>query len=108
MKGGGEGSPFWPYVEKTLTILQTLLSAVYQLLLAFFIHLCSHFSCLHPDTTEFYYIFVLFGKFLMYITFTFVGHCLATKVSIGKLPATRGVWAYRPMMRGGHGPTTQL
>ena len=35
---------------------------------------------------------------------------LATKVFLGKLPATRGVWIIvgRPMMRGDHGPTRKL
>ena len=32
---------------------------------------------------------------------------IATKVFIGELPATRGVWV-RAMMRGGHGPIRQL
>ena len=32
------------------------------------------------------------------------GHCLATKVFIGKLPATKGVWVieYRLIMKGGY------
>ena len=29
---------------------------------------------------------------IVYICNNFVGHCLATKTFIGKLPATRGVW----------------
>ena len=39
-----------------------------------------------------------------------IGHHLATKAFIGKLPATTGVWVIigTPMMRGGQGPIRQL
>ena len=37
---------------------------------------------------------IIFYKFMVAgsKTIILVGHCLATKVFIGKLPATRGVW----------------
>ena len=40
----------------------------------------------------------------------FIGHCLATKVYIGKLPATRGVCVVIGWANGasGHGPTKNL
>ena len=41
-------------------------------------------------------------------TCTFVSHCLATKVFLGKLLTTRGVWVINDLGGGGgggHGPT---
>ena len=41
----------------------------------------------------------------MCIDINFVGHCLATKAFIGKLPVTRGMWVIILTMKGNHGLT---